>query len=141
MNNGPRWEHFEHDADIGIRGIGPTLEQAFEQAALAMTAVITAPENVTATCSVDVDCQAPDNELLLLNWIDELVYRMAVQHLLFGRFRVAIRDGRLSATAYGEPVNPEKHQPAVEIKGATFTELRVAQTPDGSWLAQCVVDV
>ena len=42
----PHWEHFEHEADIGIRGIAPTLEQAFEQAAIAMTAVMTDPARV-----------------------------------------------------------------------------------------------
>lgn len=137
----PRWEHFEHGADIGIRGIAPTLEQAFEQAALAMTAVITNPDQVLASKTVSIRCEAPDNELLLLDWINELVYEMAVQGLLFKRFQVAINDGNLLATVFGEVVDRQKHQPAVEIKGATFTELRVYQQPDGSWVAQCIVDV
>lgn len=137
----PYWEHFEHDADIGIRGIAPTLEQAFEQTAVAMTAVITNPDQVSATIATSIRCQASDNELLLLDWINELVYEMAVRGLLFKRYQVAINDGILSATAFGEVVNPQKHQPAVEIKGATLTELRVYQQPDGLWVAQCIVDV
>ena len=137
----PHWEHFEHGADIGIRGIAPTLEQAFEQTAVAMTAVITHPDQVSAVKAVSIRCQAPDFELLLLDWINELVYEMAVQGLLFKRYEVAINDGNLAATAYGEPVNRQKHQPAVEIKGATFTELRVYQQPEGLWVAQCIVDV
>ena len=137
----PHWEHFEHGADIGIRGIAPTLEQAFEQAAVAMTAVITHPDQVSASKAVSICCQAPDHELLLLDWINELVYQMAVQGLLFKHYQVAINDGNLAATAFGETVDRQKHQPAVEIKGATFTELRVYQQPDGCWVAQCIVDV
>jgi SHS2 domain-containing protein len=137
----PYWEHFEHGADIGIRGIAPTLELAFEQTAVAMTAVITNPDQVTASKAVSIRCEAPDNELLLVDWINELVYEMAVQGLLFKRYQVAINDGILSATAFGEVVDRQKHQPAVEIKGATFTELRVCQQPDGAWVAQCIVDV
>jgi SHS2 domain-containing protein len=135
------WEHFEHGADIGIRGFAPTLEQAFEQTAVAMTAVITSPDQVSASKAVLIRCEAPDNELLLLDWINELVYEMAVQDLLFKRYQVTINNGLLSATAFGEVVDRQKHQPAVEIKGATFTELRVCQQPDGSWVAQCIVDV
>ena len=137
----PYWEHFEHGADIGIRGIAPTLEQAFEQTALAMTAVITNPDQVSTSIAVSIHCEAPDHELLLLDWINELVYEMAVQGLLFKRYQVVINDGNLSATAFGEAVDRQKHQPAVEIKGATFTELRVYQQPDGSWVSQCIVDV
>ena len=81
----PHWEHFEHDADIGIRGIAPTLAQAFEQAAIAMTAVITDPDLVLAEKTVFIHCSAPDHELLLVDWINELIYEMAVQGLLFSR--------------------------------------------------------
>ena len=137
----PYWEHFEHGADIGIRGIAPTLAQAFEQTAVAMTAVITNPDQVSASKAVSIRCKAPDHELLLLDWINELVYEMAVRGLLFKRYQVDINDGILSATAFGEAVDRQKHQPAVEIKGATFTELRVYQEPDGTWVAQCIVDV
>jgi SHS2 domain-containing protein len=66
---------------------------------------------------------------------------MAVHGLLFKRYQVAIHDGSLSATAFGQAVDRQKHQSAVEIKGATFTELRVYQQADGAWVAQCIVDV
>lgn len=137
----PYWEHFEHEADVGIRGIAPTLEQAFEQAAVAMTAVVTDPCLVSDSLAVAIHCVAPDTELLLVSWINELIYEMAVHGLLFKRYRVVIDDGKLSATAFGEAVDRQKHQPAVEIKGATFTELRVYQQTDALWVAQCVIDV
>jgi SHS2 domain-containing protein len=137
----PHWEHFEHDADIGIRGIAPTLDQAFEQAAIAMTAAVTHLDSVSASKVISIYCEAPDNELLLVNWLNELIYEMSTQSALFSRFEVVIDDDTLSAIAYGEAVDRQKHQPAVEIKGATFTELRVYQQADNAWVAQCVVDV
>ncbi|MGZ4955307.1 MAG: archease [Methylobacter sp.] len=137
----PHWEHFEHEADIGIRGIAPTLEQAFEQAAIAMTAVITDLDLVSSLKVISINCEASNIELLFVSWINELVYEMSTQGLLFNRFEVVIDDDILSAIAYGETVNRQKHQPAVEIKGATFTELRVYQQSDDVWVAQCVVDV
>jgi tRNA nucleotidyltransferase (CCA-adding enzyme) len=124
-----------------VRGIGPTLAAAFEQAALAMTAVVTDPASVAAVQAVDIRCEAPDNELLLVDWLNALILEMAARHMLFGRFDVALDGPRLRATAWGEAVDRQKHQPAVEIKGATYTELSVARTESGQWLAQCVVDV
>jgi tRNA nucleotidyltransferase (CCA-adding enzyme) len=135
------WEHFPHGADIGVRGIGPSKERAFEQAALALTAVITEPHTVMPLACVDVTCDAPDDELLLVDWLNALVYEMATRRMLFSRFEVHIEDGQLQGRAWGESVDVARHQPAVEVKGATYTNLRVTRTPDDAWLAQCVVDV
>ena len=134
------WEHFSHDADIGLVGIGPTKAEAFRQAALALTAVVTDPALVRSVTAVSVVCRAGSDEILLVDWLNALVYEMAVRSMLFGDFTVEIVDGELHATAIGEPVDPVRHEPAVEIKGATLTALRVAQTEEG-WRAQCVVDV
>jgi len=136
-----RWEHFAHQADMGIRGLGPTVERAFEQAALALTAVIVDPAAVGAGEEVEIRCEAPDAELLLVDWLNAIVYEMSTRKLLFGRYGVRIEDHRLRAKAWGERVDVGRHQPAVEIKGASMTELRVAEREDGTWLAQCVVDV
>ena len=136
-----RWEHFPHDADIGIRGYGGSVAEAFEQAALAMTAAVTDPSSVAAVQVIDVDCEAPDNELLLVDWLNALIYEMATRKMCFGRFEVRIDAGRLRARAWGEPLDVAKHEPTVEVKGATYTALRVAEQTDGTWLAQCVIDV
>jgi SHS2 domain-containing protein len=136
-----RWEHFEHEADVGVRGIGTTPAQAFEQAALAMTAVITDPAGVVPRERVDIACRNPDRELLLMEWLNALVYEMATRHLLFSRFAVTLEGDKLTAVAEGEPVDVARHHPAVEVKGATLTELKVARQADGAWVAQCVVDV
>jgi uroporphyrinogen-III synthase len=138
---GPGWSHFVHGADIGVEGRGADLASAFEQAALALTAVITDPATVEPRNPVAVVCEGPDPELLLVDWLNALIYEMATRHLLFGRFAVTLDDGRLTATAWGEPVDLDRHHPAVEVKGATYTALAVTQDPDGTWTARCVVDV
>jgi protein archease len=139
-----RWEHFEHGADIGVRGIGPTLAAAFEQAALALVAVITDPARVRALEAVDIACEAADDELLLATWLNAVVAEMAARRMLFGRFEVRIDGRHLGARAWGEPTSVARHKPAVEVKGATCTALRVAPVRDATgagWLAQTVVDV
>ena len=138
---GTHWEHFAHEADIGIRGIGASKEKAFEQAALALTAVILDPQELVNDEVVDVICEAPDDELLLVDWLNALVYQMATRRLLFGRFAVHLDGHRLHARAWGEPIDVARHQPAVEVKGATLTCLRVGQEAGGTWVAQCLVDV
>lgn len=137
----PRWEHFPHQADIGVRGLGATPEQAFEQAALALTAVITDTATVASEEMIRLSCEAPDAELLLVDWLNSLIYEMATRHMLFGRFEVHLEENRLTAQVWGEAVEVARHHPAVEVKGATYTALKVTQQPDGGWLAQCVVDV
>jgi SHS2 domain-containing protein len=135
------WEHFPHEADIGVRGVGASKEGAFEQAALALTAVITDPRAVEPRELVEVACEAPDDELLLADWLNALVYRMATLGRLFGRFEVHLEGHHLPGRAWGEPIDVARHRPAVEVKGATYTDLGVRCEPDGTWVAQCVVDV
>jgi tRNA nucleotidyltransferase (CCA-adding enzyme) len=135
------WEHFAHEADVGVRGYGPSLAAAFEQAALAMTAAITDVERIAASESVRITCQAPQADLLLVEWLNALIYEMATRGMLFGRFAVIIEDSRLSGRAWGEPVDVDRHRPAAEVKGATYTALQVSRRADGQWLAQCVIDV
>jgi tRNA nucleotidyltransferase (CCA-adding enzyme) len=90
---------------------------------------------------VALRCEAPDDELLLVQWLGALIYEMATRSMLFSRFELRLEPGHLVGRAFGEPVDVPRHEPAVEVKGATLTELAVRREPDGSWVAQCVVDV
>jgi SHS2 domain-containing protein len=135
-----RWEHFPHGADVGVRGFGASKAEAFAQAALAMTAVIADPATVEPREAVAVQCEAPDDELLLADWLNSIVYEMATRKMLFSRFAVRFNGPLLSGEAWGERIDVARHHPAVEVKGATYTALRVARDPDG-WVAQTVVDV
>jgi len=136
----PRWEHFPHDADVGVRGFGATPEDAFVQATHALTAVITDAE-VRKEVAVEVSCDAPELELLLVEWLNAVIYEMAVRSMLFGGFAVSIEDSHLEGTLWGEPVDIGRHAPACEPKGATYTALEVARHEDGVWSAACIVDV
>lgn len=135
------WAHFPHMADIGVHGEGDSMEEAFEQAALALTAVVADPAAVRPEQSVDVACEAPDPELLLFDWLNAWIYEMATRRMLFSRFEAVIDPGRVRGRGWGEPVDRARHAPAVEPKGATHTALEVRQDPDGTWHARCVVDV
>lgn len=135
------WEHFEHEADIGVRGYGRTMAEAFEQAALAMTAIITDPGSIKPDVMLEISRFELDPELLFVDWLNAVIYEMSTRHMLFSRYELRIEEGRLEAQLFGEIIDRERHEPVVEIKGATYTELRVGQTGDDRWLAQCVVDV
>jgi tRNA nucleotidyltransferase (CCA-adding enzyme) len=137
------WEHFPHDADIGVRGWGPTPADAFAQAAMALTRIVTAAE-VRPVEPVAIACDAPDLELLLVEWLNAVIYEMAVRRVLFGRFSVEIDLApapRLRATIEGEPIDRARHDLAVEPKGATVTALHVGRDAVGRWTAACVIDV
>ena len=137
----PRAEHFAHGADIGVRGVGLRREAAFEQAAIALSEVVTELQKIEAKTSVAIECQAPNDALLLVDWLNALIFRMAVKRMLFSRFAVTISDHRLRGEAWGEAVDRDRHAPAVEPKGATYTALKVERGGGGEWIAQCVVDV
>ena len=136
------WEHFEHHADIGVRGIGRTLEQAFEQAALALTAVLLDPCQIPAQQARPLVCQADAREQLFIDWLNSVIYAMAVAEMLFGHFQVTIEGHNLQGLARGELISrlPPSAR-GLEVKAATYAELKVVQESPQRWLAQCVVDV
>ena len=83
-SGGARWEHFPHGADLGIRGLGVTKADAFAGAALALTAVVVDPASVTPGSSVTFACEADNDELLLVDWLSDLVYQMSAAGHVFG---------------------------------------------------------
>ena len=110
-----RWEHFPHAADVGIRGYGKTSAEAFEQAACALTGIVTdAP--IAEKGSVEVRCDAPDVEVLLVEWLNAIIYEMAVRNMIFGRFKVTISDTRLRGTLWGESVDQDKACPRLRAQ-------------------------
>lgn len=136
-----RWEHFEHEADVGLRASGDSENEVFAALATALTAVITDPSSVQASRRVTIECEAPARDFLLVDWLNALIYEMATRRMLFSAFDVRIEGTRLHAIARGEPLDRERHRPAVEVKGATYTALDYRRQPGGRWIAQCVVDV
>ena len=136
-----RWEHYPHQADIGLRGRGATKAEAFEQASLALTAAVADLETIEPSVPFEIVCSAEDDEALLAEWLNRLIFEMSTRRMLFSRFDLFVGDRRLKARVWGEAIDPGKHQPAVEVKAVTYCDLAVRQMADGSWIAQCVVDV
>jgi len=136
-----RWEHFDHGADIGVRGIGASLEEAFAAAAQGLTAIMTDPEQVVAREWLTIELEREDLEILFLDWLDALIYEAATRRMLWCTFEVALEPPRLHARVGGEPFDAARHPAGVEVKGATFTELAVHRDETGAWIAQAVVDV
>ena len=132
---------FPHGADIGVRGLGRTRAEAFAAAAAALVGAVAEPARIAAKQRVEIECAAPDDRLLFCDWLNAVIYEMAVRRMVFCRFEVALSDHRLHASAWGEEADPVKHRPATEPKGATMSGLRVARRPDGMWVAECIVDV
>jgi SHS2 domain-containing protein len=134
------WEHFAHQSDIGIRAQAESLGGAFEDAAVGLTAIVTDPSSVTPAQTVNIECLGEDDEDLFFKWMSKIIFEMDVRKILFGRYEVKIHNLKLSAVAWGEKVNFEKHSPAVEPKAITLNQLCVKKEND-KWIVQCVIDV
>ena len=136
----PCYETFEHGADVGIRGKGRTLEEAFANGAKALFALMADLSTIEPQKEIRVECTAPDIETLFMVWLNQLIALADIEKMVLCEFSVTIKDKNLTATARGESISPQKHDLGVEVKGATFTMLRVFQEA-GYFVAQCVVDV
>ena len=137
--NAASYSYFEHDADIGIVGRGPTLERAFESAAEATFAIMVDPQSLQELQEVPVSFTEDDTELALPQWLNALLGAARERGAVFGRFALVREGPRWSGRAWGEPWREDMER-GTEVKGATLTMLSVRQT-DGAWEARCVIDV
>lgn len=142
-NQTTNWDHFVHGADIGVRGWGDTPREALENAALALTGVITDPSKIRSTTKILITdhLSSDDKDLLLYDWLNAIVFRMATEKFVFGKYQIEEQGGAFRGCGWGEPIDEVRHDPAVEVKGATMTGLSLAQKENGLWVAECVVDV
>jgi len=134
------FETFEHEADIGIRGFGTTLEEAFANAGAALFSVMVDITRVAEREFRGVNVSADDREQLLVEWLNALLAVSDIERMVFSRFEVRIEGNRLAGTAWGENLDRTMHNAHVEVKGATYHMLSVRQE-NGRFVAQCVVDV
>jgi SHS2 domain-containing protein len=134
------WEHYSHTADMGIRGFGDSIEEAFVNAAVALAAVNVDPEKIQQEVKIQITCHEVDTELLFIAWLSNILYEMSTRKMFFSKFQVTINDGELTGCAWGEKLDLKKHKPVVEIKGISYSDLKVTQE-NGKWIAQCIVDI
>jgi len=135
-----KYETFEHDSDIGVRGFGDTLEEAFENVAKAMYSVIVNVDLVKPLSTTVVAVSALDGEMLLVEWLNALLSLSDIERMVYSKFMVKIEGTELIGTAWGEKLDQIRHEPNVEVKGATYHMLKVYKDDD-SYIAQCIVDV
>jgi SHS2 domain-containing protein len=135
------FEFFEHTADLGLRIRSPDLDTLFAEAAQALfDGIIENLADVRPVQSVDIQLTGDDRELLLFDWLKELLYRFDAEGLVFGRFEAKVRPEGLNGTAWGETLDPARHVLSHEVKAITYHGLKVEQTADG-WLAEVIVDI
>ncbi len=139
--NRPGFTTFEHEADIGIKGWGTSLEEAFAQAAHAMFSLIRSNvQQLPARYKIQVHAGGYDLESLFVDWLNSLLAQADLNNLVLCKFDLEIQDLQLAGAAWGAEQKQDPEQQGVEVKGATFTELQVVRVQE-LWIAQCVVDV
>jgi SHS2 domain-containing protein len=140
-----KWEHYEHTADMGVRGFGSTLEEAFEAVALGLFDVMVDVGKVEPRECREVEVEEEDLEALLYSFLEELLVLYDMEGIVFGDVKVRIEKTdngyRLRARACGEPLNLKKHNPKEEVKAITYHEMEIKRLPDGRWRAQFVPDL
>ncbi|MCL6500842.1 MAG: archease [Candidatus Pacearchaeota archaeon] len=137
------YETFAHEADIGIRGMGSSIERAFEEAAKAMFDVEVDIKKVQKKRKVRIKCAASNIEELFVEWLNALLTQASLRGMVFSGFKVKIIKGKLlelEGYASGEKLDAERHNIKDEVKGATYSQLRV-ELKKRKWIAQCIVDV
>ncbi|MHA1975071.1 MAG: archease [Candidatus Hodarchaeales archaeon] len=135
------YEYFEHRADIGIRGIGRTVEEAFEQIARALFGIMVEIDGIHPVEKQIVEVEGLDYEELLMAWLSELIYLKDVEAKMYVNFEILkMSETSLKAQIYGQKIDFNELKLKLEVKAATWTQLSVRK--DGAyWMAQCVVDV
>ncbi len=134
-------ELFEHTADLGLRARAPDLNTLFAEAAACLfSAVLDNVGEIRPNQQVEIAVPGTDREFLLYDWLRDLLREADERGLVFGRFEVTVTDTGLTGTAWGEPLDRDRHQLSREVKAITYHGLTVEQTADG-WLAEVIVDI
>lgn len=131
----------DHPADLGIEAHGKTPAEAFEQAALGLVSIIADASTVEARDCRNVTLHGSDLEHLLVRWLEEILYLYDGEHFLAGRFQISqLEMGRLEAVVYGEPFDPTRHQPRMDVKAVTYHLLQV-RVKTGKSRVQVFLDI
>ncbi len=126
---GKDFEILDHTADVGIIAYGADISQAFANAARALFSLITELDDVEEILHRDIELAAPDQESLLVAWLNELIYLFDTENIIFKRFDITqLNSTRLKARSYGEKVDSAKHKLKTGVKAATYHMLKVDKT-------------
>lgn len=138
-----KFEYFDVTADIGFKAYGNNLNEAFENAGLAIFNIISDTSNISSTNSKSFEITSEDEISLLYDYLEELLFYHEVDFMLFSQFEVGIEKiddyFHLNATIKGEPIDWNKHERKTEIKAITFHMMNVKKT--GYYELQAIVDL
>jgi SHS2 domain-containing protein len=135
------FEVIDHTADIGIVVYGADIKQVFANAALGLFTLMADLDNLKEDIKREIEMSAEDVEVLLVEWLNELIYISEVEHIIFKRFEInELSNTKLKATCFGEKIKPGQHRLKREIKAATYHMLRLNKD-DGGYKVQIIFDV
>ena len=140
-----KYEFLYHIADAKFRAFGLTLEEAFENAALALFNVMIDTSNLKASEKRNIELISPDIKMLLVDWLSELLYMFEVNEIIFFEFRIekiekTCEGFSLKGIASGVPIDLSNHKFDTQVKAVTLHELEVEQDETGRFRIQVVVD-
>ena len=135
-----RFEIIDHTADVGIAAYGSDLREAFANMAYGMFSLIADLDGVGEEFCREIDLQAPDQEALLVDWLNELLYIFDVDHVILSRFEITdLNQSRLRARVFGEQINASRHQLKGAVKAATYHSLKIEK--GNNFRVQVILDV
>jgi SHS2 domain-containing protein len=140
-----KFRFLEHTADVYIEAYGSSLEEAFENAALATFDVMTDTDKVEAEVKDKVLLKAQDKEALLYDWIEELLFLFDIKTHLYSKFKVKRIDETevgfiLEAAIWGEIFNAKKHPQKLGVKAITYHRMEICEE-DNQYIVKFVLDV
>ncbi|MHC4537783.1 MAG: archease [Planctomycetota bacterium] len=136
-----QFDIIDHTADIGVTVYGKYLKDLFTNAAHAMFSLMANLDNMEEKIIRKIEITAPDQESLLVSWLNELLYIYDAEYMLFKRFDIIhLDENRLKAKASGEKINLERHELKTDIKAATYHMLKIEKTVNDSFRAQIIFD-
>jgi SHS2 domain-containing protein len=139
------FEYKDHVGETWLSASGKTLEEAFSEGAKALFNVMVPIEQIEPREEVEISCEAEALDMLFFEWLNRLIVTKEIQGLLFSRFEISSikrpkAKYKLNAKIWGEPFDTTKHESHVDVKAATFSELKCEKTEDG-YLVECVIDI
>ena len=123
------FEYFDVTADIGFKAYGNSLDEAFENAGLAIFNIISDTKDIDAVKEITFEITSEDEVSLLYDYLEELLFYHETEFMLFSQFHVEIDENlHLKAKIAGEEINWDKHDRKTEIKAITYHQMAVKKT-------------
>ncbi len=136
-----KYKFFDHTADVLFEAEGKTLNELFEAAALATEETQVDLKTVKPKITKKITLEKDNVEMLLFDFLQELIFLKDAERLLFSKFEIKIKEGyKLEAKLYGEIIDQKKHTLNVDVKAVTLHRFEVKKAKNG-WFARIILDI